>query len=134
MSFLFISKTIRLNNLKTRTAINSKISVFLICVEVIMYLLLYDLHDCIFKLVQKWLRWIFWPLWIGICRSDNHNSPVASVMQIIVSLLITWSLLTYKFISIDFIYLVQCYMIFQATGLFWLTKVNQWFVTLDTSQ
>ena len=33
-------------NLKTRTYINAKISVFVICVEAIMYLLLYDLHDC----------------------------------------------------------------------------------------
>ena len=45
MSFLFINKTLRLNNLKTRAAMNAKISVFVICVEVIIYLLLYDLHD-----------------------------------------------------------------------------------------
>ena len=28
---------------------NAKISVFVICVEAIMYLLLYNLHDCTFK-------------------------------------------------------------------------------------
>ena len=28
---------------------NVKISMFAICVEVILYLLLYDLHDCTFK-------------------------------------------------------------------------------------
>ena len=29
---------------------NAKISVFVICVEVIIYLLLYNLHDCSFKI------------------------------------------------------------------------------------
>ena len=36
--------------LKTRTAMNAKISVFVICVEAIIYLLLYNLHDCTFKI------------------------------------------------------------------------------------
>ena len=49
MSFLFINKTLRLNNLKTRTTLNVKISVFVICVEAIIHLLLYNLHDCTFK-------------------------------------------------------------------------------------
>ena len=40
MSFLFINKTLQLNNFKNRTAMNSKISVFAVCVEAIMYLLL----------------------------------------------------------------------------------------------
>ena len=31
---------------------NAKISVFAICVEAIMYLLLHNLHDCTFNLVQ----------------------------------------------------------------------------------
>ena len=30
---------------------NAKISVFVICVEAIIYLLLYNLHDCTFKVV-----------------------------------------------------------------------------------
>ena len=47
--FLFISKTLRLSNLKNRTAMNVKVSVFVICVEAIIYLLLYNLHDCTFK-------------------------------------------------------------------------------------
>ena len=38
-----------LGNLKTRAAMNAKISVFVICVEVITYLLLYNLYDCTFK-------------------------------------------------------------------------------------
>ena len=42
----FISKYLQLNNLKIRIAMNAKISVFVICVEAIMYLLLYNLHDC----------------------------------------------------------------------------------------
>ena len=32
-----------------RTATNAKISVFIICGEAIIYLLLYNLHDCTFK-------------------------------------------------------------------------------------
>ena len=38
-----------LNNLETRAAMNEKISVSVICVEVITYLLLYNLHDCTFN-------------------------------------------------------------------------------------
>ena len=49
MSFLFINKVVQINNLKTRTAMNVKISVFVIFVEAIMYLLLHILHDCSFK-------------------------------------------------------------------------------------
>ena len=49
MSFLFINKILWLNNLKTGAAINAKISVFVICVEAIIYLSLYDLHDCTFN-------------------------------------------------------------------------------------
>ena len=49
MSFLFINKTLQLNNLKTRTAMNTKFSVFVICIETIIYLLLYNLHDCTFN-------------------------------------------------------------------------------------
>ena len=39
MSFLFINKILRLNNLKTRRAINAKISMSVVCVETIIYLL-----------------------------------------------------------------------------------------------
>ena len=35
-----------LNNLKIRAAVNTKISVFLICDKAIIYLLLFNLHDC----------------------------------------------------------------------------------------
>ena len=47
---LFINKTLRLNNLKTRTAINAKTSVYIICVEAIVYFLLCNLHVCTFKM------------------------------------------------------------------------------------
>ena len=57
MSFLFINKTLRLDNLKTRTAINAKLSVFVIGVEAIIYLLLYNLHDCTFNASEISLRW-----------------------------------------------------------------------------
>ena len=33
-----------------RTAVNAKIPVYVICVEAIIYLLLFNLHDCTFKL------------------------------------------------------------------------------------
>ena len=49
LSFLFTNKTLRLNNLNTGTAMNVKIPVFVICVEAVIYLLLYNLHECTFK-------------------------------------------------------------------------------------
>ena len=49
MSFLIINETSRFSNVKTRTAMNAKISVFVIYVETIIHLLLYNLHDCTFK-------------------------------------------------------------------------------------
>ena len=53
MSFPFIDKTLRLINLKTRRAMNVKTSVSVICVEAIIHLLLYNLHDCMVKLNGK---------------------------------------------------------------------------------
>ena len=47
--FSVYKKILRLNNLKTRTAMNEKFSGIVICVEAIMYLLLYNLHDCTFN-------------------------------------------------------------------------------------
>ena len=49
MYFLFINKTLWLNNLKTSTAMNAKTSVFVVCVEAIVYLLVYNFHDCTFN-------------------------------------------------------------------------------------
>ena len=46
-----MNKTLPLNNLKTVTAMNEKLSsVFFICVEAIIYLILYNFHDCTFKI------------------------------------------------------------------------------------
>ena len=53
MSFLFINKILQFNILKTRTAINVKISVFAICVEAILYMLLYNLHVFTFNYPAK---------------------------------------------------------------------------------
>ena len=50
--FLFVNKTLWLNNFKTRADMNAKIPVSVICVEAIIYLLLYNLIDCTFKKCQ----------------------------------------------------------------------------------
>ena len=47
--FLFINKTLRLNSLKNRIAMNVKTLVFVICVKAVIYLLLYNSHDCTFN-------------------------------------------------------------------------------------
>ena len=44
-----MNKTLRLSNLKTRTVLNAKISMFVTCVEATIYVLLYNLHDCTFN-------------------------------------------------------------------------------------
>ena len=49
LSLLLIKKTLWLNNLNT-VAMNERISVFVICVEAIIYLL-YNLHDYTFKII-----------------------------------------------------------------------------------
>ena len=41
---MFVNKTFRVNHFMTSAAINAKISVLVICVEVIIYLILYSLH------------------------------------------------------------------------------------------
>ena len=50
--FLFINKTLWLNNVKARTNMNWKILISFICVKAIMYLLLHNLHDWTFKRMQ----------------------------------------------------------------------------------
>ena len=47
--FLFSNKTLLLNILKTRTVMNAKVSVFVICVKAIIYLLMYNSYGCSFK-------------------------------------------------------------------------------------
>ena len=43
--FLFVNKTLQLNNEKTRSALNVTFSVFVICTEAIIYLAFYNLHE-----------------------------------------------------------------------------------------
>ena len=45
-----MNKTLQHNNLKTKTVMSAKILVFIFCVKKVIYLLLYHLHDCTFKL------------------------------------------------------------------------------------
>ena len=51
--FLFINKTLRLNNLKTKTAMNAKISVFVISVVVIMPVITW----MTVPLIKIWYLW-----------------------------------------------------------------------------
>ena len=53
LSFLSINKTLQLNNLKTRRAMNVEVLVFVICDEAIIYLVLYNLHDCTLESLKK---------------------------------------------------------------------------------
>ena len=63
MFILLRYKTLRLKNVKTRTAINAKFPVFDICVEAIIYVLLYNLHDCTFKDINSYKQ-----------KNDHHQS------------------------------------------------------------
>ena len=47
--FYVYKQNLWLDNLKTRTSMNAKASVFVICVEAIIYLLLYNVHDFTFN-------------------------------------------------------------------------------------
>ena len=62
---VYKKKTLRLNNLKIKTALSMKISVFVIFVEEILYLLLYNLYDCAFKTIIKTI--------IAVLRSYSKN-------------------------------------------------------------
>ena len=55
LSFMLINKTLRLSNLKTRTAMNGNVQVLVVCVEAIIYLL-YLISIAVplrFKLAEK---------------------------------------------------------------------------------
>ena len=55
---------------------NAKISVFVICVEAIIYSLLYDLHDCTFK-EPKYL--VFWSsLLLLRCFNCKEKTKITS--------------------------------------------------------
>ena len=44
-----MKKTLRLDSLKARTAMNAKISIFVICVQASLSFLLHNLHECTFN-------------------------------------------------------------------------------------
>ena len=44
-----MNKSLPFKKIKTRTAMNAKILVLVFCVEEIIYLPLYNLHDCTFE-------------------------------------------------------------------------------------
>ena len=48
-----MNKTLQLSNLKTGTVMNAKISAIVFCVEPIINLSLYSLHDCTFNADSK---------------------------------------------------------------------------------
>ena len=77
--FLFINKTSPLINLKTSTAMNAKISVFVICVEAIMNLLLYNFHDWTFN-SSFWLSYLTFCIWLSmeLQTFDKTVSPVTA--------------------------------------------------------
>ena len=52
---------------------NAKISVFFICVEVIIYLLLHNLHDCTFKALLDNRNFTMWSLQF---QNDNLNAKI----------------------------------------------------------
>ena len=66
---LFINKTLRLNDLKARTAMNAKALVFVICVDAIIYLLLYNLHTVPLKVKTKEIIWHAKEIKVVIYRS-----------------------------------------------------------------
>ena len=70
-----ISSVPKLDNLKTRTAMYAKTSVFVIRCETIIYLLLHNLHDCTFKDLNKW------SLVSNISEAFNRAIPLRNVMK-----------------------------------------------------
>ena len=54
---------------------NAKISVFVICIEVIIYLLLHNLHDCTFKNLILGIRAHISAVDIGV-RKFRRKTPV----------------------------------------------------------
>ena len=65
-----MNKTLWLSNLKTRIAMNVKITVFVICVEVIIYWLLYNLHEGTFFIFMS-MR-LFWRFFL-LTLNRLHN-------------------------------------------------------------
>ena len=53
IAFSVYKQTLRLNNVKTRANMNAKFLAFDICVEAILCMLLYNLHDCTFNQMRS---------------------------------------------------------------------------------
>ena len=63
---------------------NAKISVFAICVKTIIYLLLYDLHDCTFKYLFSCIKlWRFQNarIFSGVSYQYNYTDSIKTVVQ-----------------------------------------------------
>ena len=86
--FLFINKTLRLNNLKTRTVMNMKISVFVICVKAIIYLLLYIMHECTFntenKKMKSWTDPAPSVFWVTPKKEKKNIDPTSKKCQLFI--------------------------------------------------
>ena len=76
------------NNLKTRTATNAKISVSFICVEAIIYLLLYTWHNWTFNptyhLAQRQSE--FYVIFYQITLSNIHAMYVSQLHNLFVTM------------------------------------------------
>ena len=70
--FSAYKQTLRLNKFKTITTMNTNFSVFVICVDAIICLLIYNLHDCTFKIPLKIRKKIFW-YWILKFKGYRHE-------------------------------------------------------------
>ena len=98
LSFLFINETLLLDNLKTRTATNASLSVFVICVGAMLYLLLYKLHDSTFTIVGfRFQNFIFTrkiskqkTFWASI-RMFNMQTSVDQIWTSALVLPVNWS-------------------------------------------
>ena len=75
---MFINNILRLNNSKTKTAINAKISIFIFCVEAIKYLLLHNLHDYTFK---EAVQTIFFTLQNTLKIRENKSRERCEIIQ-----------------------------------------------------
>ena len=121
MSFLFINKTLQVNNLKTWTAMNAKISVFAICVKAIIYSLSYNLQGCTFKLTLGGLKW------------SKINTKFALVRCCIVILKIFNNVL-HSFLVVLELFGVQSFSWNFTWNLFFGVQSFLWNFSIDTKQ
>ena len=82
MTFLLRNNTLRPNNLKTRTAVNAKISVFVVCVEAIIYLLLHDLYGCTLNLSLTSNSFVFLTLKMQKRLEETKSIPLVFLLYL----------------------------------------------------